>query len=452
MLQSLFNANNNKSSDSIKNKLLNKRLSEEKEKIKELNELKKIELEQQSSTQLNSRKDRKNKELSKKQFNEDDNEDLEARYQQKLEAENLDDKTEDNDEMNVEKEDQDENIEADDSTISKPKVDLREEELEKASKTVFIGNLPQSVITDKKIYKQFLKLFSTPIRENEHEVISEEQEKEDLKNYKVKSCRFRSIAFSEPLPKAVAFKQLKLDPKRDSINCYLIYQNFDRKTISKIIKHYNGFVFEGHHLRLDSVMNPAKQDNTRSVFVGNLDFEELEENLYQHFQQLATTSPDEKLIEYVRIVRDSKTQMGKGFAYVQFYDSSYVNKAIELLNGKKMVKSVNKKSRELRVTRCKKIFTPLNRNNNNNNTNVNLNDKQKSKLGRAQKVLGKMDKKLIRESLTVEGERATQDKQKQKGFKVSKMLTKSTQKVKKPRSKEGRSAKRSLEHKFKQKK
>lgn len=83
---------------------------------------------------------------------------------------------------------------------------------------------------------------------------------------------------------------------------------------------------------------------------------------------------------------------------------------------------------------------------------MNLNDKQKSTLGRAQKVLGKMDRKLIRESLTIEGERATQDKQKQQGFKVSKMLTKSTQKVKKPRSKEGRSAKRSLEHKIQKQK
>ncbi|XBW35007.1 hypothetical protein QEN19_000572 [Hanseniaspora menglaensis] len=437
MLQSLFNANNNnKTSDSIKNKLLNKRLSDQKEKIKELNELKNA---TEETTQLNSRKDKKNKQLQNSHFNEDDDAGLEARYQQKLEADNL---VENDNEMDIEEDAT--NIVND---VVKPKIDLREEELEKAAKTIFIGNLPQSVLTDKKIHKQFLTLFSTPIKENEHEVVSEEAEKEEIKNYKVKSCRFRSIAFSEPLPKAVAFKQLKLDPKRDSINCYLVYQNFDRKTISKIIKHFNGFVFQGHHLRLDSVTNPAKQDTTRSVFVGNLDFEELEENLYQHFKQLATTGSDEKLIEYVRIIRDSKTQMGKGFAYVQFYDSSYVNKAIELLNGKKMAKSINKKARELRVTRCKKTFTPVTKH---NGSAANLNDKQKSKLGRAQKVLGKMDKKLIRESLTIEGERATQDKQKQKGFKVSKMLTKSTQKVKKPRSKEGRSAKRSTEHKNKE--
>ena len=74
------------------------------------------------------------------------------------------------------------------------------------------------------------------------------------------------------------------------------------------------------------------------------------------------------------------------------------------------------------------------------------------KYGIRANVLGKMDRKLIRESLTIEGERANQDKQKQKGFKVSKMLSKSVQKVKKPRSKEGRSALRSAVHKQKQNK
>lgn len=97
--------------------------------------------------------------------------------------------------------------------VKSEKVDIREEELEKAAKTIFIGNLPQSVLTDNKVYKKFIKLFSTPITEGEHEVISEEQQEQDKKNYKVKSCRFRSLAFSEPLPKAVAFKQLKLDSK-----------------------------------------------------------------------------------------------------------------------------------------------------------------------------------------------------------------------------------------------
>ncbi|KAF0266910.1 hypothetical protein FOG48_04095 [Hanseniaspora uvarum] len=435
-MQSIFNSSN-KSSDSIKNKLLNQRLVNQKEKIEALKEI--------QAVTPNSRKD-KQIQKTKKTKNNDDDDDLEARYHQNLVDNNLNDDVEDKEEENEE-----DKMEVE-TEVKSEKIDIREEELEKASKTIFIGNLPQSVLTDNKIYKKFIKLFSTPITEGDHEVISEEQQQLDKKNYKVKSCRFRSLAFSEPLPKAVAFKQLKLDSKRDSINSYLVYENHDKKTLSKIIKYFNGFVFENHHIRVDSVLNPAKQDTTRSVFVGNLDFEELEENLYVHFQQLATETPNEKLIEYVRIVRDSKTQMGKGFAYVQFYDSSYVNKAIELLNGKKIVQTVGKKPRELRVTRCKKTFTPVNGLRNDNKKVTALNDKQKSKLGRAQKVLGKMDRKLIRESLTIEGERANQDKQKQKGFKVSKMLSKSVQKVKKPRSKEGRSALRSAVHKQKQNK
>lgn len=48
-------------------------------------------------------------------------------------------------------------------------------------------------------------------------------------------------------------------------------------------------------------------------------------------------------VESVRIIRDSKTNMGKGFALIQFNDTLTVNKAL-MLNDKPMeVTSGNKK-------------------------------------------------------------------------------------------------------------
>jgi nucleolar protein 12 len=52
-------------------------------------------------------------------------------------------------------------------------------------------------------------------------------------------------------------------------------------------------------------------DHKRCVFVGSLAFDVQDETVYQHF---ATCGE----IEFVRIVRDKKTNIGKGFGYVQF--------------------------------------------------------------------------------------------------------------------------------------
>jgi nucleolar protein 12 len=50
--------------------------------------------------------------------------------------------------------------------------------------------------------------------------------------------------------------------------------------------------------------------------VGNLPFDVQDEAIYMHFTRCGK-------IEFVRIVRDKKTNIGKGFGYVQFRVHSY---------------------------------------------------------------------------------------------------------------------------------
>ncbi|EIW07392.1 Nop12p [Saccharomyces cerevisiae] len=337
---------------------------------------------------------------AKKSKRNDEDEDLEARYYAKLlneEAEAEDDKptVTKTDETSVP------------LTSAAKKVDFKEDELEKAERTVFIGNILSTVITSKKVYKEFKKLFGTnPIAETEESGNEKEEEsskKSDNNEFAIESIRFRSISFDEALPRKVAFVQQKFHKSRDTINTYIVYKN--KSAVRKICSNLNAVVFQDHHLRVDSVAHPAPHDKKRSIFVGNLDFEEIEESLWKHFEPCGD-------IEYVRIIRDSKTNMGKGFAYVQFKDLQSVNKAL-LLNEKPMksqkqedenTKKPTKKARKLRVSRCKNmkkgttIGTGLDRNG--------LTDSQRTRAGRAKKILGKADRATLGQEITIEGLRA----------------------------------------------
>ena len=70
-------------------------------------------------------------------------------------------------------------------------------------------------------------------------------------------------------------------------------------------------------------VNGSDGDARQSVFIGNLDFMSKEEDLRAFFEAILVTergNPHGKKnwVTRVRIVRDRETQMGKGFAYVQF--------------------------------------------------------------------------------------------------------------------------------------
>ncbi|OBA21965.1 nucleolar protein 12 [Metschnikowia bicuspidata var. bicuspidata NRRL YB-4993] len=332
---------------------------------------------------------KKRKSLKKKRGDDDENEALEAEYYAKVTGEPESSAEE---EQKVEAAGSDQ--EAPESSATKTpadrklsvakSVDLKEVELQKAERTVFVGNVSNKVISSKTTYKDFKKI---------------------LRNIgSVESIRFRSIAFDEALPRKVAFARKNLHDSRDTLNAYVVYK--EKEASLKAPERLNATVFDHNHIRVDHVAHPSPKDNKRTIFVGNLDFEEKEESLWRYFNSKVDDD-----VESVRVVRDAKTNMGKGFALVQFKDTLSVNKAL-LLNDKPMT-SEGKKPRKLRISRAKNNAKPSvispNHFDNMKKTQkpkARLTDDQKTKIGRAKKLLGKADRSSAGQ-MVAEGSRAS---------------------------------------------
>ncbi|KAF9981858.1 Nucleolar protein 12 [Mortierella antarctica] len=189
---------------------------------------------------------------------------------------------------------------------------------ERQARTAFVGNLAVSSMTQAD-FRKLKSKFSTfgPIE----------------------SIRFRSIAFSELLPRKIAFITGKLHPERDVVNAYIVFKSKD--SVAKAVAAMNGQLFLNKHIRVDTVDGAKNHQPKKSVFVGNLSFDAQEEDLWNFFK-------DSGDIENVRIIRDRKTNLGKGFAYVQFQDRASVDVALRLHDTKMG-------TRKLRVVRCKRL-------------------------------------------------------------------------------------------------
>jgi nucleolar protein 12 len=348
------------------------------------------------------------KKLKKQKKKQDINEDLEANYYNKILK---DDKKDDIEDNGSEKEDVEmKDVSSNDGKSKKAKtIDLKEQEWEKAERTVFVGNVPAAIIKSKSLTKQFKRFFA--------------------EIGKIDSIRFRSISFTDVGSRKVAFVKKALHESRESVNAYVVYQ--DKESSLKSVKELNGKIFENHHLKVDHLSHPTVKDNKRTIFVGNLDFGEQEENLWKYFNTKINND-----VESVRIIRDSKTNMGKGFALIQFKDTLSVNKAL-LLNDKPISYGESKKiGRKLRISRASKYAKPsiMSPNHIENvkphrNHSKLITDQQKTKMGRAQAILGKADKSSIGKVKVIEGTRAS------KGSKIAgiKGLKSAKGKVKKPR-------------------
>jgi nucleolar protein 12 len=201
-------------------------------------------------------------------------------------------------------------------------------DFEKASRTVFLGNVSTEAITSKTAKKTLFRhlqsiLPSLPALDNDHSI---------------ESFRFRSTAYATKLPKKAAFaKKDLMDATSKSTNAYAVYGT--KLAAREAVKQLNGTIVLDRHLRVDQVAHPAKTDHKRCVFVGNLDFVDddtqiREDNQHGEDKKRKKRTPgdvEEGLwrqmgkagkVESVRVVRDPKTRVGKGFAYVQFIVSS----------------------------------------------------------------------------------------------------------------------------------
>ncbi len=182
-------------------------------------------------------------------------------------------------------------------------------------RTVFIGNIPCSC--SRKDVKKLVKDHGS-----------------------VESIRLRSIKVtSGEKPLRVAQKTQKQLVDGSSFNAYIVFSSLEEAESCRAL---NGTMLCGRHLRVDRMKRDRRTvaQHQRSVFVGNLPFSVDEEKLRDVFIKCGD-------IEAVRVVRDSKTGVGKGFGYVMFVDKSGVMFAV------RQTKKIELDGRCLRVNRCR---------------------------------------------------------------------------------------------------
>ncbi|KAI4708976.1 hypothetical protein J4E89_006378 [Alternaria sp. Ai002NY15] len=314
---------------------------------------------------------------------------------------------------------------AEDITIPKheslmERTDESASEVEKASRTVFLSNVSVECISSKpaeKALKKHLESFIPDLADNKPP-------------HKIESIRFRSTALDPSLPKRAAFATKDIiDATTKSTNAYVVYTT--KVAAREAVKKLNGSMLLNRHLHVDSLAHPMKVDHRRCVFVGNLPFvdelsqtpvaegerpnkkrpaSDIEEGLWVHFGKCGK-------IESVRVVRDAKTRVGKGFAYVQFVDENGVEAALQL--NEKMYPPML--PRKLRITRCKAekknkekprgpppSKAPRPGGQPGAGYKQKLTEEQKSMQGRARSMLGKVAKAQTKEGFVFEGHRASE--------------------------------------------
>lgn len=170
-----------------------------------------------------------------------------------------------------------------DVSKAKKKIEIKET-AERLERTLFVGNIALTV-SKKTLKKIFIKFGE------------------------IENIRFRSFVGADPkVPKKVAIIKKTFHSECKSMNAYIVYKS--KESISKALL-YNGTVVEGLHLRVDKASPEKKHENKHCLFIGNLPFNITEEVLHTHFEKCGE-------IEYVRVIRDKFSGMGKGFGYVTF--------------------------------------------------------------------------------------------------------------------------------------
>jgi nucleolar protein 12 len=199
------------------------------------------------------------------------------------------------------------------------RLERKDTDEERNKRTVFVGNVTNLVLKDKSICSAFKSLFKEGIGS-------------------VESIRFRSIAFDKPTVNSLRrIKRIRKEfhPEKDTLNAYVVYN--DLESINHALD-LNSTLFQGHYLRVDSLSGQKNVDN--SVFLGNLPFNVTEDQIRDLFSSCG-------VIKNVRVVRDRKTSLGKGFGFVEFDTREEVQLALKFNDSEFL-------SRKIRVRKCGK--------------------------------------------------------------------------------------------------
>ncbi|KAJ6184389.1 Nucleolar protein 12 [Penicillium mononematosum] len=366
-----------------------------------------------------------------------------AKRQKKTEQEGSEDNEDEDSDKESASEDSDEEETAPVPVHESLTGSAKSDEVEKSNRTVFLGNVSTEAIkskTAKKTLLRHLTSFCSTLPES-------------TGPHKIESIRFRSVAFASGggIPKRASFaKREILDETTPSTNAYAVYTSL--QAARKAPAALNGTIVLDRHLRVDSLAHPAEIDHKRCVFVGNLSFidsetpeedektgkkkkvrapADIEEGLWRIFNA-HTGGKDKKAVkknvEFVRVIRDSTTRVGKGFAYVQFYDGNGVEESLPL-NGKNFPPML---PRKLRVTRARKIAKKREPSGPETKKSR-VDEAQKTMQGRANRLLGRAGAAKVKadasstiagNSFVFEGHRATEGsstikmKQKSRGSKA----------------------------------
>ncbi|NXF37325.1 RBM34 protein, partial [Nyctibius bracteatus] len=164
-------------------------------------------------------------------------------------------------------------------------------------RTVFVGNLPVNCTVQalKSLFKEYGQ---------------------------IKSIRFRSLVPAEDtVSKKLAAIKHKVHPNAKFINAYVVFKE-ECDAIKALNK--NGIeIASGFHIRVDIASKNSSHDNKRSVFLGNLPYDISDDAVREHFSDCGS-------VVAVRVVRDRKTGLGKGFGYVLFENTDAVHLALKL--------------------------------------------------------------------------------------------------------------------------
>ena len=185
-------------------------------------------------------------------------------------------------------------------------VESDEAAAERLSRTIYVGNLPPTA-SIKAVKKHFAA------------------------SGKVESARFRAAAAANPKMSQRA-AVITGELTGDAISAYVV---FAERAGAVRAAATSGQVVFGRHLRVDAAAAAGEgsassklHDTRRSVFLGNLPHDITDEALWSLFEPCGR-------VAYVRIVREKRTQIGKGFGYVGFHEAGAVERAL-LLHGTKV--------------------------------------------------------------------------------------------------------------------